>query len=436
LKYLPARLSSVLFWSVISAAFIGPGTVTTAAAAGATHGPQLLWALTFATLGCIYWQELAARLQVVAGLSLGEALAKLAGAGWIKHSVAWAVVVGCAAYQAGNLLGAVAGLELVLGPSWRVALVAGVGLAATGLLWWGHPQRVAQVLGLLVAAMGIMFALAAAQTPWSLTACLQGAVWPQVPPQGWLLVMGLVGTTIVPYNLFLGSGLGQGQSLAQMRFGLAGAVLIGGGISAAILLAGTLVTGPFGYAAVAEALRARLGPWGVALFGWGLFAAGFTSAITAPLAAAITLKTTLGANSPAWQARGRYYRATWLGVMLFGLAFGLANVRPIPVILLAQAANGLLLPLVCGLLLWLANRGQWLPPAHQNGSVANLLGLGMVWVTALLGLRSLGKALLAAVGIASEAGLLLPALLLATGLTAGLAWQLRRSPAQEASPEW
>jgi Mn2+/Fe2+ NRAMP family transporter len=426
LKYLPTRLGSVLFWSVISAAFIGPGTVTTAAAAGGAHGPQLLWALTFATFGCIYWQELAARLQVVAGLSLGHALASWAGAGWAKHGVAWAVVLGCAAYQAGNLLGAVAGLELVLGPRFPWILVAGVGLAATGLLWWGHPQRVAQLLGLLVAAMGLMFALAAAQTPWPLVACLQGAVWPQVPPGGWLLVVGLVGTTIVPYNLFLGSGLGQGQSLTQMRFGLAGAVLIGGLISAAILLAGTLVTGPFSYAAVAEALRARLGPWGAALFGWGLFAAGFTSAITAPLAAAITLKTTLGANTPGWEANGRYYRATWLGVMLFGLAFGLAGVRPIPVILLAQAANGLLLPLVCSLLLWLANRDQWLPPAHQNGRLANWVGLGMVWVTALLGLRSLGKALLASVGVATEEGLLLPALLLATGLTAGLAWQLYR----------
>ena len=50
-------LGGVLFWSVISAAFIGPGTVTTAAAAGAGHGLTLLWALVFSTLACIVLQE-------------------------------------------------------------------------------------------------------------------------------------------------------------------------------------------------------------------------------------------------------------------------------------------------------------------------------------------------------------------------------------------
>ena len=50
-------LGSVLLWSVISAAFIGPGTVTTAANAGALFGTQLLWALLFSTLATILLQE-------------------------------------------------------------------------------------------------------------------------------------------------------------------------------------------------------------------------------------------------------------------------------------------------------------------------------------------------------------------------------------------
>ena len=50
------RLLNVLFWSVISAAFIGPGTVTTASSAGATFGLQLAWALLFSTVACIVLQ--------------------------------------------------------------------------------------------------------------------------------------------------------------------------------------------------------------------------------------------------------------------------------------------------------------------------------------------------------------------------------------------
>ena len=48
-----SRFWNVLFWSVIAAAFIGPGTVTTAASAGTSFGYSLLWALAFSTLACL-----------------------------------------------------------------------------------------------------------------------------------------------------------------------------------------------------------------------------------------------------------------------------------------------------------------------------------------------------------------------------------------------
>ena len=68
-------LLSILFWSVISAAFIGPGTVTTASAAGASFDLDLIWALVFATLACIVLQEAAARVTIGSGKTLGEAIA-------------------------------------------------------------------------------------------------------------------------------------------------------------------------------------------------------------------------------------------------------------------------------------------------------------------------------------------------------------------------
>ena len=51
------RLKSTLFWSIIAAAFIGPGTVTTASMAGSTYGYSLLWTLLFATLATYLLQE-------------------------------------------------------------------------------------------------------------------------------------------------------------------------------------------------------------------------------------------------------------------------------------------------------------------------------------------------------------------------------------------
>ena len=70
------RWSSVLFWSVISAAFIGPGTVTTCAAAGAGYGTALVWALLFSTVACIVLQEAATRVAVATGKDLGAALSE------------------------------------------------------------------------------------------------------------------------------------------------------------------------------------------------------------------------------------------------------------------------------------------------------------------------------------------------------------------------
>lgn len=109
-----SKVSSVILWSVISAAFIGPGTVTTAVTAGSRYEIQLLWAVVFATIACIVLQEVSARIIIASGLNFGQALEMKFGiqAGrWIKWVVAGPVLLGCAAYEAGNILGAVSGFS-------------------------------------------------------------------------------------------------------------------------------------------------------------------------------------------------------------------------------------------------------------------------------------------------------------------------------------
>ena len=110
------RLLSILLWSVIAGAFIGPGTVTTAASAGAGFGLNLVWTLVFSTAACFVLQEAAARLTVASGQELGQAMRartrKGAAGVLLLVLVLGAIVVGCAAYQAGNILGAVVGASL------------------------------------------------------------------------------------------------------------------------------------------------------------------------------------------------------------------------------------------------------------------------------------------------------------------------------------
>jgi len=396
------RLAAVAASSVIAAAFLGPGTVTTAARAGAGFGVRLLWALLFSTIACLVLQEAAARLSVVSGKTLGETLAArdrhapLAAAA--ISLVLSAVLVGCAAYEAGNILGGVAGARLALGLSTESLTIACV-LAAGILLWCGSTTVVVSVLGALVAVMGGAFVLTAAALRPSPQALLAGLSMPHLPAESGLMVLGLVGTTVVPYNLFLGSGLARGQTLFDMRLGLVLAIGLGGVISMAVLVVGTAIDGGFSFEALAGVLRARFGAaggWGLAL---GLFAAGFSSAVTAPLAAAITARSLLAAagDEQRWCTHGWRYRAVWLGVLASGLIFGLSGIRPVPAIIGAQALNGIMLPVVASFLLLAANDRARLGAA-VNGAFANLLALVVVAVVVMLGAMAVVRAAAASFG--------------------------------------
>lgn len=427
------RLVAVAFWSVIAAAFIGPGTVTTCAKAGAGFGYRLLWALTFSTVATLVLQEASGRLTVTSGRSLGEALRHTyrqgAGGAAVLLLVLGAIVVGCAAYEAGNVLGAVAGLGLATGVS-PLVLTLACGVVAGVLLWLGSPRGVALLLSALVALMGVAFLVTALLLRPPLGAVVGGAVWPALPAGSGLLVLGLVGTTVVPYNLFLGSGLARGQVLGEMRFGLAVAVILGGLISMGVVVVGAAVAGPFGFGAVGRVLAGRLGGWAAVLFASGLAAAGLSSAITAPLAAALTAAALFGGDGEAgrWGARSWRYRAVWVAVLATGICFAAAGVAPIPAILVAQALNGVLLPFVAVFLLLAVNDRRLMAAADLNGPFANAVTVVVVLVSVVLGLSGLARAAAGALGLPPlpEGWLLAAAALAALALTPPIAFALRR----------
>jgi manganese transport protein len=263
-----------------------------------------------------------------------------------------AVVIGCAAYEAGNILGGVAGAERIIGLPTAV-LTLGLGVVAAVLLVLPDPAVIARVLGGLVAVMGLAFIATAAGLGPDPSALVSGLLLPSLPDGAAPLVLAVIGTTVVPYNLFLGSSLARGQVPAVTRFGLTVAVGLGGLVTAAIVVVGTAITGEMSFPALEAVLTHRLGVWAGALFGVGLLAAGLSSAVTAPLAAALTVRGVFGRDRIP--LAGWRFRLVWLAVLVIGVSLGLADVRPIPVILLAQALNGLMLPLVGWFLLVVVN---------------------------------------------------------------------------------
>lgn len=392
--------AGLLLWSIIPAAFIGPGTVTTCSNAGASFGPSLLWALTFSIIATMVLQEAAARITIASGKTLGQLIGLRYGGRAAKALMVFlfgAVALGCAAYQAGNLLGAVSGLELVssIAPEYWLA---GLGIFAAVLLWTGSIRLIAGALAVIVFLMGLVFIIVGVQTPISAADLGRSLVLPSFPAGSGILIIGLIGTTVVPYNLFLGSGLSKGQGLSEMRRSLLPAILIGCVISMAILMTGMQVSGVFSFSALADTLGSRLGPWAGDFFGFGLFAAGISSAITAPFAAAITGQAIFGNDAATWGTKSRNFRLVWAVVLGAGLLFGLTGVKPIPAIIAAQAANGFLLPIVAIFLWMVVNDRKLLPQQYLNNRLTNALMAVVVLTVTGLGAYNLWKVIVGFLG--------------------------------------
>ncbi|MFK8009139.1 MAG: Nramp family divalent metal transporter [Saprospiraceae bacterium] len=385
---------SIVFWSIISAAFIGPGTVTTASKAGASFQIALLWALVFSTFATIILQEAAARITIASGKNLGEiiALKYQNSSSKLSWAVFLSIAFGCAAYQAGNMLGAIEGMKLMTDTSPKI-LTIGLAVFAFAILMLGNFRSIANVLGIVVALMGVAFIYVAFQTDFDLGELLQAAVIPSFPENSSLLIIGLVGTTIVPYNLFLASGITQGQSISEMRVGIVMAVLIGGLISMAIMLVGAQLIGEFSFGVLAEMMKTKMGNFGGSLFAFGLFAAGLTSSITAPLAAAVTAKSLFGSGKKEWEVKGKNFRLVWGIILLVGLISGLTIGKPIPAIIAAQAINGILLPIVAIFLILAVNDSSLIPKEYLNSNLSNLIMILLVAVSCFLGINNIFSAL-------------------------------------------
>lgn len=387
-------LFSILFWSIVAAAFIGPGTVTTASKAGASFQMALLWALVFSIIATIILQEAAARITIASGKSLGEIIAlkyKGGNNSRVKWIVFLAVAFGCAAYQAGNMLGAISGLSLFTQIPKELGTLL-LAIVCGGLLWIGNFKTIANLLGLIVAVMGLAFIYVAFNATTPLNTIASGLI-PSIPNGSLLLIIGLIGTTIVPYNLFLASGISKGQNVSEMRLGITIAVLIGGLISIAIMIVGTQVSGTFSFEALGNAMAANTGAWANAFFGFGLFAAGMSSSITSPLAAAVTAQSLLGSNEEKWSNQSRNFRLVWGTILGIGLLLGITGIKPIPAIILAQAINGVLLPVVAIFLVLAVNDKEIMPAAYANSIISNILMLLIVGVAIFLGLNNIWAAI-------------------------------------------
>ena len=395
---------------LVTAAFIGPGTVTVCTIAGAQFGYALVWGLVVAMLSAIALQEMAARLGVIAQKGLGETLAEsLTGSIWkwpLIVLVIAALYVGNSAYQAGNLTGAALGVAAVTGDDASVKVYAGlIALIAGAMFLRGSYRLIERFLIAVVLFMSLAFITTFIVVKPDLSALLQGAVVPVIPEGGLSTLITLIGTTVVPYNLFLHSSaartrwktfnrlravdeLRAAEGLRAARSDTIISISIGGLVS--ILILSTAAASFFGSGAIIEntgdmayQLEPVFGGSAKYLLAAGLFAAGLSSAITAPMATAYAVSEILGLKS---DTTGTVFRLIALSVLALGSLSALLELRPLEIILFAQLANGLLLPIIAMFLVVVMNRKSLLGE-HANNWFTNIIGLSVVVLTTTLGLR-------------------------------------------------
>lgn len=391
---------------LVTAAFIGPGTVATATQAGAGFGFALLWVIGFAIVATIVLQEMSARLGLVTRAGLGEALRTTFDHRVVRAAVVVLVVsaitLGNAAFQTGNITGAAMGLQVLTGLSHATwALI--VGAVAFVMLLTGTYKIIERALVALIVVMSVVFVVTAAMVAPPIGDMLKSLFNPTLPQGSLTTAIALVGTTVVPYNLFLHasavyqkwpSSVPTGRAIREARLDTVIAVVLGGVITLSIVITAAAFfrndTGIDSAAAMAAQLEPLLGRGAKYFFATGLLAAGLTSAVTAPLAAAYA---TVGVMGFPVDARTWRFRAVWMVVLAVGtLAAVGAGRSPVSAIIFAQAANGIILPIIAVFLLVVVNRSR-IMQNYTNGALANVLGVGVVLFTTSLSVYKLASVL-------------------------------------------
>ena len=138
---------------------------------------------------------------------------------------------------------------------------------------------------------------------------------------------------------------------------------------------------------LAKGLEPLYGNSATYFMGIGLFAAGITSAITAPLAAAYVVNSCFGWNAGLKDLK---FKMVWMVILGLGVFFLFFGIKPITIIQFAQIANGILLPLIAIFLFWVVNRVTVMGE-FKNTLTQNIVGSIIIILSFILGIKSILK---------------------------------------------
>jgi len=384
---------------LITAAFIGPGTLTVCTIVGVNSGTLLLWAILFSVIITIITQNIAAKISWETKKGLAQVLLEHSNTPLKKWSLIIllisAIFFGNSAYEAGNITGAKIGIQQIIGSKFFdllsfdiLPLIICFLISIIYLI--GSSELIKKILLIIVVFMSFSFIFAAIITKPDFLSILSGLFIPRFNTNQLTLLLSVMGTTIVPYNLFLHSALVKNMSsvtdFKQIRMDTIISVSIGGLISLCIVLAAAN-SGLKSVESVSDlgiSLSPIYGELSEYFISIGLFGAGLSSAITAPLAASYVVSECFN-----WKQRENRSKFIFLFVLITGTIFSSLGLNPIAIIQLAQFFNGLLLPIIGLFLLLLVNSNN-LKGHFKNQFLIKITLTFILVFYIFLGLKNLG----------------------------------------------
>ena len=385
--------------AMITASFIGPGTITTATRAGTDFGYALIWVVIFSVIATIVLHEMVSRLGVVTQDGLGEAILKEFDSLKFKKISAYliggSIFIGCASYISGDLIGTSLGLSTIVGISPNY-IAPFIGIIVLFLVYKGSMKLLEKILTFLVGVMAFVFVttMIVANPNW--TEISKGIV-PNFPKDSILVIISLIGTTVVPYNFFIHAAAARDtwkdpDEIELSKWDTYISITVGGIITTAVVITSATLMKGFVIKSAADIsvqLEPLLGNWAKIFMGIGLFSAGLSSAIASPLGASYTLAGLFG-----WKYSNddKRFKTVNIVIVIIGIIVNTFKLDPIQILLVAQALNGIILPLVTIYVVYITSSKRQMG-TYKNSTSQICFGIIVSLISTYLGMYALYSAI-------------------------------------------
>lgn len=405
------RLSEYRLFAYL--AILGPGLIAanagndasgiaTYSSTGAAFGYSLLWVFIPMTISLIVVQEMCVRMGVVTGQGLADLIREQFGVRWTAF-VMLALLVANTGVIISEFVGIAQASELL-----GIPRFFSLPLAA-GFIWWlvvkGSQKSVERVF-LVMSLVFFTYVLAAflAKPDWSEAA--KGFVEPTFNLDVVYLftVMALIGTTITPFmQVFVQSSVVEKgmdkDDLPLVRADVIGGTIFACAIAAFITIATAATLHKQGIVEIdsartaAESLAPVAGEYSKYLFAIGLFGAAMLAMGVLPLSTAYSISEALGFEKGLSRSfrEAPIFLGIFTALILLGCVVALIpGIPQIKLLLFTQCVNGVLLPIILGAVVTLANNRE-IMGEYKNTTAFNVAAWSITGVVSVLSLLLIGK---------------------------------------------